>query len=190
MKIRRFAAESDDTLEIVYTKDAICYTELPWNENDLRKQRIRWAVGLTEVLWKYREMATCKKYGFLERMTFWYYVLFEKFSPHIELASIIMCIIPGVIFGFSQAAIVLISITVSIQFLLSIAGSFQSIKDSVKSSGNTFGSVLKFLLFMLAFVSVYHLWHSFCRLIAVPSFRRKKRKTNTQGPSWVSPTRM
>ena len=87
MRIRRFAAESDDPLEIRYTKKALCFTELPWNEKDLRKQRIRWTVGLTDVLWKYREMATHKKYTFLEKLTFWYYVLFEKFSPHIRICK-------------------------------------------------------------------------------------------------------
>lgn len=84
MRIRRFAAESHESLEIRYTKEAVYFTELPWIEVDLRKQRIRWTVGLTDVLWKYREMAPHRKYSFLEKLTFWYYVLFEKFSPHIE----------------------------------------------------------------------------------------------------------
>ena len=168
----------------------MCFTELPWNEIDLRKQRIRWTVGLTDVLWKYREMATFKKYSILEKLTFLYYVLFEKFSPHIEFISFIMSIALSVILGFSQTVIVLMAITVSLQFMLSIAGSFQSIKYSVKLSENKYRSVLKFLLLMVTFVTIYHLWHSFYRLIAVPSFRRKKRKTNNQGPSWVSPTRM
>ena len=190
MRIRRFAAESDDPLEIRYTKKALCFTELPWNEKDLRKQRIRWTVGLTDVLWKYREMATHKKYTFLEKLTFWYYVLFEKFSPHIEFASLIISIVLSAVWGISQTVIVLMAITVSLQVLLSISGSFKSIKDSVKLSENKFSSILKFLFLMATFVSVYHLWHSFCRLIAVPSFQRKRRKTNNHGPSWVSPTRM
>ena len=190
MRIRQFAAESDDTLKIGYTKEAVCFTELPWIEVDLRKQRIRWTVGLTEVLLKYREMAICKEYSFLEKLTFWYYVLFEKFSPHIEFISLIICFILGVCLGFSPTAKTLMAITISLQFVLSIAGSFQPIKDSVNSSENKFMSILKFLFLMLTFVSVYHLWHSFYRLIAVPSFRRKKRKTNNQGPSWVSPKRM
>ena len=190
MRIRWFAAESDDTLKIGYTKEAVCFTELPWIEVDLRKQRIRWTVGLTDVLWKYREMGTHRKYSFLEKLTFWYYVLFEKFSPHIEFSSLILGIVLSVVFGLSQTAFVLILSTISCQFLLSIAGSFQSIKKSIKSSGNKLKSNLKFLLLMLTFVSIYHWWHSFCRLIAVPSFRRKRRKTNNQGFSWASPTRM
>jgi len=190
MRIRRFAAESDEPLEIRYTKKAVCYTELPWNEKDLRKQRIRWTVGLTDVLWKYREMATRKKYTFLEKLTFWYYVLFEKFSPHIEFASLIISIVLSAVWGISLTVIVLMAITVSLQVLLSISGSFKSIKDSVKSSENKFSSILKFLLLMVTFVTIYHLWHSFYRLIAVPSFQRKRRKTNNHGPSWVSPTRM
>ena len=71
MRIRQFAAESDDALIIAYTKEAVCFTELPQIETDLRKQRIRWTVGLNGVLWKYREMATRKKYTFLEKLTFW-----------------------------------------------------------------------------------------------------------------------
>ena len=190
MRIRQFAAKSDKALKIGYTKEAVCYTQLPWNENDLRKQRIRWTVGLTEVLWKYREMATCKKYGFFEKLTFWYYVLFEKFSPHIEFISLTTCIILGVICGFYQTTIILMAITISLRFLLSIAGSFQPIKNAIKSSESKFRSILKFLLLMITFVSIYHFWHSFYRLIAVPNFRREKRKTNNQGSSWVSPTRM
>ena len=113
MRIRWFAAESDDTLKIGYTRDAVCFTELPWIEVDLRKQRIRWTVGLTDVLWKYREMATRRKYSFLEKLTFWYYVLLEKFSPHIEFAGLIMC----VIFGYSLTAFALILSTISFGIL-------------------------------------------------------------------------
>ena len=145
---------------------------------------------LSEVLWKYREMATHKKYSFLEKLTFWYYVLFEKFSPHIELTCFIMSVVWGVVFGFSQAVIALMTTTITLQFVLSIVGSFQSIKDSVKSSENKFRLILKFLLLMVTFVTIYHLWHFFYRLIAVPIFRRKRRKTNNQVFSWVSPTRM
>lgn len=163
MRIRRFAAESDEPLEIRYTKKAVCYTELPWNEKDLRKQRIRWTVGLTDVLWKYREMATRKKYTFLEKLTFWYYVLFEKFSPHIEFASLIISIVLSAVWGISLTVIVLMAITVSLQVLLSISGSFKSIKDSVKSSENKFSSILKFLLLMVTFGLSKKYWWQKCQ---------------------------
>ena len=143
MRIRRFAAESGETLRIIYTKDTVCYTELPWNENDLRKQRIRWTVGLTEVLWKYREMAICPQYSFFEKLTFWYYVLFEKFSPHIEFTSLIMSIVLGVVYGFPRVAITIMAITVVLQLFLSFVGSLQSIKNYFRSSENMLGSILK-----------------------------------------------
>lgn len=190
MRIRRFAAESDEELKIVYTKEATCFTEIPWNKNDLRKQKIRWTVGLTEVLWKYREMMICSRYSILEKLTFCYYVFCEKFAPHIEFTSFIMSIVLGVAYGFSRVAITIMAITVFMQLFLSIVGSLQSIKNYFRLSENMLGSILKILLLMITFVSVYHLWHSFCRLIAIPSFRRKKRKTNNQGGSWVSPARM
>ncbi len=189
MRIRRYAAENDVSSRIVYAKDAECYTELPWNENDLRKQRIRWTVGLSEVLWKYCEMSAVIRYSSLEKLTFWYYVLFEKFSPHIEFASLIVWIVLGIIDGISQTAIALMATTIILQFLLAIAGSFRSIKDSVESSENKCRALLKLLLLLVTFVTVYHSWHSFYRLIAVSSFRRKIHKTSNQGALWDSPTR-
>lgn len=173
-----------------HPKEAICYTQLPWNKNDLRKQRIRWTVDLSQVLWKYREMAVHRKYSFLEKLTFWYYVLFEKFSPHIEFISLITCIILSIIFGYSKIALILLSLTISFQFVLSIIGSFKSIKNAIKLSKNKFKSILKFLLLMTSFITIYHWWHSFYRLIAVPVFKRKQHKTNNHGSSWKSPTRM
>jgi poly-beta-1,6-N-acetyl-D-glucosamine synthase len=190
MRIRRFAAESGETLKIAYAKEAVCYTEFPWNEKDLRKQRMRWTVGLTEALWKYREMAVCPRYSFLEKLTFCYYVLCGKFAPHIEFTSLIMSIVLGVVYGFSRVAITIMAIIFFLQLFISIVGSLQSIKNYFGSSGNVLRVFLKLLLLVITFVSVYHLWHSFWRLIAIPSFRRKQRKTNKQGTSWVSPTRM
>ena len=135
-------------------------------------------------------MSAVKKYSFLEKLTFWYYVLFEKFLPHIEFTSLIAWIVLGVIDGISQTEITLMATTIILQFLLAVAGSFRSIKNSVESSKNKFKSILKFIVLMASFATIYHLWHSFWRLIAVPTFRRRKRKANSQGSSWISPTRL
>ena len=186
MRIRKFAAECKEDFSIVYTKEAICYTELPWIKTDFKKQRIRWTVGLSEVLWKYREMAFCKKYSFLEKLTFWYYVLFEKFAPHIGLLSLIFCFFNGV----SQNIIMLMTATVFLQILISIAGSFQTIKGFIGSFDNKFRPILKVLLLIITFTCGYHFLHSFYRLIAVPVYRKEKRETGNQGPSWISPKRM
>lgn len=186
MRIRKFAAECKEDFSIVYTKEAICYTELPWIKTDFKKQRIRWTVGLSEVLWKYREMAFCKKYSFLEKLTFWYYVLFEKFAPHIGLLSLILCFFNGV----SQNIIMLMTATVFLQILISIAGSFQTIKSFIGSFDNKFRPILKVLLLIITFTCGYHFLHSFYRLIAVPVYRKEKRETGNQGPSWISPKRM
>ena len=42
------------------------------------------------MLWKYRDIAIQKKYCIKERIAFWYYVIFEKYSPHIEFISMVV----------------------------------------------------------------------------------------------------
>ena len=120
----------------------------------------------------------------------WHSALFEKFLPHIEFTSLIAWIVLGAIDGISQTEIALVATTIILQLLLAIAGSFRSIKNSVESSENKCRALLKLLLLLATFVTAYHLWHSFYRLIAVSSFRRKIRKTSNQGTLWESPTRM
>ena len=185
MRIRQYAAESGSCLVIGYAKDALCFTELPWKMGDLIKQRIRWTVGLSEVLWKYRSMAVKKEYRFLERVAFWYYLLFEKCSPHLECVSLLLCVLCGI----SARMLMLIGATVLWQVLLALAGSFSSVRNAINASKHRFGTTVRFLLLLCSFVSLYHALHSLVRLIAVPYTRIKKQRPKSKNVGWNSPTR-
>ena len=186
MRIRQSAAKEKCPAGIAYAKGAFCYTEPPWNIGDWIKQRIRWTVGLSEVLWKYRGVLIGKEHRLVEKITFLYYLLLERYAPHIEMTGVIICLICGV----SEYALALILITVFIQLLLSVAGSYQSIWDSVKLSNNRMKALMELLLILASFVLVYHLAHSMIRLVSVPYYKIKKCILRNKRAVWDSPTRM
>ena len=186
MRIRQRAAKLKCLARISYDKEASCYTELPWNIIDWVKQRIRWTVGLSEVLWKYRSVLTDKEYSVAEKITFLYYLLLERYIAHIEMASMIACFLCGA----SECALALIQITIMLQFLLSIAGSYQTILNSIKSSNHRMRTLMEWIFIMVSFLSVYHLAHLLIRLISVPYYRIKKHVLKSKSVVWQSPARM
>ena len=186
MRIRQSAAKEKCPAGIAYAKGAFCYTELPWNIGDWIKQRIRWSVGLSEVLWKYRSVLIDKKYGLVEKVTFLYYLLFERYAPHIEMTGVIICLICGV----SEYALVLIQVTICIRLLLSVAGCYQSIWNSIKLSDNRMKALMELLLILASFVSAYHFAHSMIRFVSVPYYKIKKCILRNKRAVWNSPTRM
>ena len=186
MRIRQSAAKEKCPAGIAYAKGALCYTEPPWNISDWIKQRIRWTVGLSEVLWKYRDVLIDKKHSLLEKITFLYYLLFERYAPHIEMTGVIICLICGVL----KYAIVLLQITILTQLLLAVVGSGQSIRDSIKLSDNRMKGLMKQLLILTSFVSVYHFAYSMIRLVSVPYYKTRILILRNKHAAWNSPTRM
>lgn len=186
MRIRQYAADSQDSMTIGYTQSAVCLTELPWKAVDWIKQRIRWTVGLTEVLWKYRSIITDRKYSIAEKITFWFYLLFEKFSPHIMLISLLILLL----FGSLRCSMSLILPTILLQLTLSIIGSYVPIRRSIRKAENKKEAIAKFLALLLSFITIYQVFHAVVRLISVPFYHLKKFITGSKNVAWNSPERM
>ena len=185
MRIREYSAKNSLDLAIGYTQDALCFTEIPWKIGDWIKQRIRWAVGLTDVLREYRSVITDKTSSLLEKLTYCFYLLFEKFSPHIEAISIIICIVRKV----SGFAIGMIVATILTQLLLAILGSIREIRRALSKADSALRAILRLLTVLFSFVTMYHLMHAIVRLIAAPYYRIKKFITRDKSTTWTSPTR-
>lgn len=184
MRIRQFSASTNKSIDICYMKDLICYTQVPWNIMDLAKQRIRWTYGLSQVLWKYKEILYKDCYLFKEKIAYCYYLLFELFSPLTELIGIISLFLYD-----STNAYVVLFILFIIQLIITIIGSYKSIKKSIELSNNKIKAIIKIIFLLLSFVSIYHIFHSFVRLISIPYYKIKNNKNKTHGNAWVSPKR-
>lgn len=72
---------------IEFVADPVCWTEAPEKMGILGRQRRRWQSGLTETLWRHRQIAGNPRFGAVGVLAFPYFILFELLGPFIELTS-------------------------------------------------------------------------------------------------------
>ncbi len=90
MRLHRHMREAGRPYRILYAPDAVAWTEVPSTYPVLRKQRIRWHRGLTQVVREYGSMAFRPRYGFLGMVAWPQFVLFEYVAPVIEFLGYII----------------------------------------------------------------------------------------------------
>lgn len=71
--------------KIKYAYEAICWTQVPERFSDLIKQRKRWYIGLFQSLAQHNNLFTTGSY--------FYYLMYELFSPFIELAGLFVTVL-------------------------------------------------------------------------------------------------
>ena len=185
LRIRKYAAEHNLPLEIRYSKQAKSVTELPHNGRDYAKQRIRWAVGLTENLRKYRDMASFEMYSLPQKVTYWYYLLFEKLMPHFELTWLLICCF----LHRWNAWLFMVFVPKPVQLVIALAGSWESLKNAVLSSAKKRQTIMRIVLLLATYLTVYHFGHSMLRLIALPVDWIQKKRNRVVYVGWKSPQR-
>jgi peptidoglycan-N-acetylglucosamine deacetylase len=79
--------------EVRTDNEALAFTEAPDSVRTLAKQRFRWAYGILQALWKHRRAMFKRKhgaFGMVVMPAMWVYsILFQAFSPIVDLAVVI-----------------------------------------------------------------------------------------------------
>jgi poly-beta-1,6-N-acetyl-D-glucosamine synthase len=114
VKLHLFCRSHNIPYSIRYEPDAICWSQAPATMSDLIKQRRRWHLGLFQSLWKHRELFAKPKYGIVSISSYTYYLLYELFSPFIELFGLLTILL--------AYSINLINVPFMIMFYLIYAG--------------------------------------------------------------------
>lgn len=99
VRIHRKLKEKRSKYKILIVPDALCWTEVPDNFEDLIKQRKRWQKGLLTTLLLHRDMFFKPKYGAIGLFVFPYFLFFELLSPFIEFLGILI-ILAGFLLDF------------------------------------------------------------------------------------------
>jgi len=84
VKLHRIKRNNRDPYRISFVPDTISWTEFPSGIKVLKRQRIRWQVGLLESLFENRGMFGNPKYGRIGLFSFPFYFLSEVVSPFLE----------------------------------------------------------------------------------------------------------
>lgn len=88
VKLHVFCREHGLPYRIRYATDAVCWTQAPETLGDLCKQRRRWHIGLFQSLTRHKRMFINPKYGLVGLVSYLYFLIYELFSPYIEIFGI------------------------------------------------------------------------------------------------------
>ncbi|MCK5134795.1 MAG: glycosyltransferase family 2 protein [Bacteroidales bacterium] len=89
VRIRRYMADNNETYDVVYIPDPLCWTEVPSTLKMLARQRSRWTRGTLETLITHRKLFFNRKYGKLGMLGYPYWLMFEYLAPIIEFLGIL-----------------------------------------------------------------------------------------------------
>ncbi len=95
VRLHVFCRNNQIPYSIRYEPNAVCWSQAPGSLGDLRKQRRRWHLGLFQSLAKHRRMFLSPRFGLVGTVSYLYYLLYELFSPQIELFGLATMILAG-----------------------------------------------------------------------------------------------
>lgn len=93
VKLHVFCRENGIPYRIRYAPDAICWTQVPESLGDLCRQRRRWHIGLYQSMTKHRKILANPKYGLVSFVSYFYFLLYELFSPYIEVFGVLTMVL-------------------------------------------------------------------------------------------------
>ena len=85
VRLHVFCRNNKIPYSIRYEPNAVCWSQVPESLGDLRKQRRRWHLGLSQSMEKPRKMFLNPVYGSLGMVSYLYYLLYELLSPFVQL---------------------------------------------------------------------------------------------------------
>ena len=173
VKLHVYCRENNRPYRIRYASDAVCWTLVPETMGDLCRQRRRWHIGLFQSMMKYRNIMANPKYGLVSYISYFYFLLYELFSPYIEVFGVFTTLLAFAVDLINVPFMILFfGIYVVYTALLSLTAFFARIytidlklypSDVVKAVGLCVAEV-SCLRFILAWV----------RMTALIGYRKKK----------------
>lgn len=85
VRLHRIKKEKKEKYRVGFVSDTVSWTEIPTNFKILKRQRVRWQVGLLESLFENRKMFFNPRYGQIGLFSFPFYLFSEVISPFFEI---------------------------------------------------------------------------------------------------------
>lgn len=93
VRLHRLNIKNQQPYKISFIPDPVCWTEAPESLRIFSSQRTRWHRGLSESLWLNRELLFAKNSGNTGFLAFPFFIVFEWFSPFVEIAGYLFTIL-------------------------------------------------------------------------------------------------
>lgn len=115
VRLHKYMRMKKEPYRITFVPDPICWTEAPETLKVLRKQRVRWQIGLLQSLIKNRGLCLNWRGGAVGWLAFPFMILFEAMGPIIEVLGYLFCII-GFIIGLVTPTVFVLFFLFSVGF--------------------------------------------------------------------------
>lgn len=173
VKLHVFCRSNLHPYKIKYASDAICWSQAPSNLKDLSKQRRRWYLGLFQSMTKHHQLFLNPRYGVISFVSYLYFLIYELFSPFIELGGILFTII------FYITKLVNVKYMIYFYFIYSLFGALLSVvsflaRIYVNNTKISFWDIIKVLVLCLIEISVLRLYLSIVRMFSLIGYKKKK----------------
>lgn len=188
MRLHVFCREHNIPYRVRYATDAICWTQAPEKLRDLCRQRRRWHIGLYQSMMRHRNILFDIKYGMVGFISCLYFLLYELFSPYIEVFGVLVTVLAWFA-GFLNLPFMVLYMAIYVVYssILSLTAFFARIHtidlklsfgDVCKAIGLCMAEV-SCLRFILAWVRVTALGHGRGKKAAWGQIERKKINFNS-----------
>ena len=97
VRLHAFCRENNIPYRIRYATDAVCWTQAPEKLRDLCRQRRRWHIGLFQSMMRHRTILANPRYGLVSVISYTYFLLYELFSPYIEVFGVLTMVLASLI---------------------------------------------------------------------------------------------
>lgn len=164
-KIWRYIDLNRLPFRIRYIPEAFCWSEVPDTFKSLSSQRDRWSRGMTETIWKNKDLFFNPRYKMLGLFSYPYYVFFEWLTPFIEIGGLLFYI-TGTLMGlFSYFLLEKIFL---IYWLIGVLMNIIAISVEAYTRGHykNRGTLVKLSLYALIEPLFYHWVNSFLYVLA------------------------
>ena len=173
VKLHVFCRTNLIPYKIKYASDAICWSQAPSNLKDLAKQRRRWYLGLFQSMTKHHQLFFNTRYGLISFISYLYFLIYELFSPFIELIGILFTVLSFCVGLTNIKYMIFFYLTYAIfGALLSVTSFFARIY--VNNTKVSILDIIKVFALCLIEISVLRFYLSVVRMCSFIGYKRKK----------------
>lgn len=173
VKLHVFCRSNKIPYSIRYASDAICWSQVPERLRDLMRQRRRWHIGLFQSMWKHRQIFFNYQYGLVSFISYLYFLLYELFSPYIELFGILTVILAFVVNLINVPFMILFFLIYAVFGAVLSLTAFFARMHTLNMKIST-GDMLKALGLCFIEISVMRFILEWVRMMALIGYRKKK----------------
>ncbi len=173
VKLHVYCRSHNIEYQLKYAPDAICWSQVPEALEDLIKQRRRWHIGLFDSMFKHKTMLANSKYGMVSFISYFYFLIYELFSPYIEVFGLFTIVLAFIYELINvKFMIMFMAIYVIYSVILSITAFFARIHTiDLKIS---FSDLIKAVFLCFVEISFLRFILAWTRMTALLRYRRMK----------------